>query len=130
MRDEIAKHIICAVQNEPSIPASNISRRTHHNSNYKNGLYFIYNSNDEIIYVGCISNEKTSSLYMRIIGNGKSAHVNKDWWKHANHIKFHKFEDYNKTQLFIAERLAIHKTNQPPYNDIDTSHNNLSQYSW
>lgn len=86
-------------------------------SNYKCGLYFLYNKNDEVVYIGKSGNGKETSLYDRIKGHGNGAHNKKDWYSDVEYGKFHKFEKLNNKQLQIIERLAIYNMGQPKYND-------------
>ena len=82
-REQIAIQIVATVLKEKSLEIGSINRKTHHKDNYKKGLYFLLDKDKEsVIYVGRISDAKTASLYMRLIGNGKGAHRNnKDWYK-------------------------------------------------
>lgn len=90
--------------------------------NYKdadNGIYFLYNDDGIVIYVGMTGKDKTSSFYMRMYGNGNSAHCcNKPWSTEIKKFRFKSFPNLNKKELKVIERLMIYKNNQPIYNDI------------
>lgn len=126
-RDEIAEKICKLVEAEKPIYVKDISRSIHREDAFKQGLYFIYDSNWRIVYIGMVSDKDSASLYMRIRGNGKASHSKKDWWREDYVVKFHKFEKYSNEQLAIAERLAIIKKNQPIYNDKNTDDKTLKK---
>lgn len=84
-QNQISKSICDTIERSPSIPVSQISRKKHHTSgNYNSGIYFIYDNNSMVVYIGKVSSAKTASLYMRIIGNVNSAHKRKYFHRLAN----------------------------------------------
>lgn len=125
-RKQIAKKIVNTVWEEDALEISSIDSTNFDNDNYKKGLYFLLNKKGSVIYVGRISDAKTASLYMRLIGNGSGAHSMKDWYSEVEFVKFHKFP-YENEQLKIAERLAIQKL-CPVYNDVATDQETLDKY--
>lgn len=125
-RKQITEKIVKVVSNEEPLEIKLINSANHHKDDYKNGLYFLLNKEKEVIYVGLVSDAKTASLYMRLIGNGSGAHSMKDWYSEVEFVKFHKFP-YENEQLKIAERLAIQKL-CPVYNDVATDQKTLDKY--
>lgn len=84
----------------------------------KNGIYFLYDDNDQIIYVGKISNAEKTSFYHRMYGHGTGAHKNEHWFKECKKFRFKKFPLATETDLRVIERLMIFQKGQPKYNDI------------
>lgn len=84
----------------------------------------MYNANDEVIYVGMISDKKSTSLYDRMIGHGKGSHCREIWYSDVNYCKFCKF-NLSLNDLLTIERLAIYGMGQPMYND---GHNLTESY--
>lgn len=83
---------------------------------YKNGLYFLYNQNDEVVYIGMIGDAQNTSLYDRMIGHGTGAHSQEVWYQNIAYGKFYRF-DLDEKNLKTIERLAISEMGQPIYND-------------
>ena len=91
----------------------------------KNGIYFVYNADNEIIYIGKVSNARTASLYMRFKGNGNSSHQKAFWYEAAKQVRFFHFTDeLNSEQLKIVERLAI-SSELPIGDDCNTGEDNV-----
>ena len=84
----------------------------------KGGIYFLYNDNDVVIYVGKVGNGKHTSFYKRMYGHGNSAHCNKPWFNQAKKFRFKKFPNLINEEILKIERLMIYAKNQPIYNDI------------
>ena len=81
-KDELVK-LICA----KVISAKRIDKKLLENSSfcgrkttYKQGLYFLYNSNDDVIYVGLVGDTDGTSLYDRMIGHGDGSHSAESWY--------------------------------------------------
>lgn len=83
----------------------------------KNGIYFLYDENDIVIYVGKCGGGKTTSFYHRMYLHGNGAHCNKDWFKYAKKFRFKTFPNLESKVLSKVERLMIYAMNQPIYND-------------
>lgn len=129
-RTEIAIKICYCVYSETCITTQEISYRLHHSDEYKNGLYFVFDDSNHVIYIGKVGPGKTASLYMRCIGNGKNAHSKETWYtQYARYIKFHKFPNYSDEQLLLAERIAI-LYERPIFNDQHTDIDTLKKYVW
>ena len=86
--------------------------------NGKNGIYFLYNEDDVVVYVGMVSNARSTSFYHRMYLHGNGAHKDKDWFRKCKKFRFKKFSAATEKDLRIIERLMIFKTGQPIYNDI------------
>ena len=88
-------------------------------SNYKNGLYFLYDKQNQIIYIGQVGSTDDTSLYDRMIGHGDGSHSKKDkrWYNLVEYGRFHQFINLTKQELNHIERLAISCMNQAIYND-------------
>lgn len=95
------------------------------NTNYKSGIYFLYNDKNEVIYVGMVGNKQNTSLYDRIVGHGNGSHNKKEWYKEVTKGKFHRFKDLNDEELRKIERLAIFGMNQPKYNDVHITNEDI-----
>lgn len=83
----------------------------------KNGIYFLYDQDGIVIYVGMTGNGETASFYSRMYKNGNSAHYNKPWFSEVKKFRFKSFSKLDKEELILIERLMIYKNNQPRYND-------------
>ena len=124
---EIALFICNTVSFEERIDINNIVRSRCGTPEYSKGIYFLYNEQDDVIYVGMTYADK-QTLHKRIYGNGNGAHNRKVWFKEVRYVKFHKF-GYSKEQLALAERLAINEMG-PRYNDETLTRENLAQFKW
>ena len=89
-------------------------------TNFKLGLYYLYDKNDEIIYIGKVGSGGRTSFYSRMIGHGNGAHIKQKWYKEVVKCKFHRFDNFNDSEIELLERLAIQK-HQPKHNDKDLS---------
>lgn len=100
-------------------PIYNVDKNfiTQNYKNAKNGIYFLYDKDDIVIYVGMTGDGKTASFYSRIYKNGNSAHCNKPWFSEVKKFRFKSFSRLEKEELILIERLMIYKNNQPIYND-------------
>lgn len=114
-------HIICSkVIKERKIMKEEMHDRSKcGGKDFKCGLYFLYDANDQLIYIGQISNKDNTSLYHRMVGHGDGSHSKKDsrWYSKVAYGKFHQFKGLSQKQLNQIERLAISGMNQPIYND-------------
>ena len=90
------------------------------NTNFKLGLYYLYDKNDEIIYIGKVGSGGQTSFYSRMIGHGSGAHNKQEWYKEVVKCKFHRFDNFNDSEIELLERLAIQK-HCPKYNDKNLS---------
>lgn len=117
-KDELVK-IVCAkviesdkIEKKDLEDSSFCGRKT----TYKQGLYFLYNDSDDVIYVGIVGDTDCTSLYDRMIGHGKGSHSVESWYAEVSYGKFCKF-DISLDELKVIERLAISGMGQPMYND-------------
>ena len=90
-------------------------------TSFKCGLYFLFNEEYEILYIGMVGNASNTSLYDRMVGHGSGSHKQKDkrWYSFVKWCKFYRFNGLNDNELKQLERLAIFGMGQPPYNDVD-----------
>lgn len=116
----IAKNICEKIKSAPIVDINAITRKDYNGKDFKNGLYFVYDKKDVVIYVGKISNAKNTSLYMRFVGHGAGAHKNDAWYKTAKKVQFMQFAAMDNEMLELAERLVI-LFKRPSRNDADTS---------
>lgn len=84
----------------------------------KNGIYFLYNDNNDVIYVGLAGNGDSTSFYHRMYGHGNSAHCKEHWFTECKKYRFCRFPYMYNEDLRVIERLMIFKKGQPKYNDI------------
>ena len=124
---EIALFICNIVSSKERIDIHNIESSNCGTSEYSKGIYFLYNEQDEVIYVG-MTYADNQSLHKRINGNGNGAHNRKTWFKEVCYVKFHRF-GYSKEQLALAERIAINEMG-PRYNDETLTREHLSKFKW
>ena len=117
---KIAKNICERVSLSDMIKVSDITYSSHRGEGFKNGLYFVYDSSNNIIYIGMISDGKRTSLYDRFKGHGSGCHKHSTWYNQACIVRFCHFKDLNTEQLRLAERVAI-LAKLPVGNDGNTS---------
>lgn len=116
----ITKKICAKIKSAPLVDINAITRTDYNGKDFKNGLYFVYDKKNVVIYVGKISNAKNTSLYMRFVGHGAGAHKNDAWYKTAKKVQFMQFAAMDNEMLELAERLVI-LFKRPSRNDADTS---------
>ena len=83
----------------------------------KNGIYFLYNNDDIVIYVGMVGNGSDTSFAHRMYLHGSGAHKEESWFEEAKKFRFKCFPELDKIQLQQLERLMIYAKHQPKYND-------------
>lgn len=84
-KDELTK-LICAIVIDTSpIKKSSFCGR---NTAYKQGLYFLYNNSDDVIYIGMLGDGDSTSLYDRMVGHGTGAHSKESWYPDVVYGKF------------------------------------------
>lgn len=91
----------------------------------KNGIYFLYDDKDVVIYIGKVGNGKQTSFYHRMYGHGNGAHFKKGWFSEVKKFRFKSFQKLKNNELRQIERLMIYAKNQPIYNDIIISENDF-----
>lgn len=94
-------------------------------TNFKLGLYYLYDKNDEIIYIGKVGSGNQTSFYSRMKGHGSGAHIKQKWYNEIVKCKFHRFDNFNDFEIELLERLAIQK-HCPKYNDKNLSEDIIS----
>lgn len=97
-------------------------------SEFKNGLYFLYNKQDTCIYVGKVGDGPFTSLYRRMVGHGGGSHRRRDkrWYPQVSYVKWYQFNVSGK-ELSLIERLAIFGMKQPIYNDMDSDQSSIDR---
>ena len=99
--------------------SKNALKQKYKGDNGKNGIYFLYNEKEEIIYIGKVGNGLVTSFYHRLYGHGNGAHKNTQWFqKECSKYRFKRFPNATDDDLRVIERLMIFKKGQPQYNDI------------
>lgn len=94
------------------------------NKKLKNGIYFLYDENNNVIYVGKVGNGLRTSFYDRMHGHGSGALDKKSWFSEINTFRFKSFQGLNKKQLLQVKRLML-CAKQPKYNYCHTIENNI-----
>ena len=89
----------------------------------KNGVYAFYN-NENLLYIGMVSDAKTASLYARIYANGNAKHSSKDWFENVNKVYFYKMNTNDKFDIQVLERILIREL-KPTYNDLEFDDNEI-----
>jgi len=74
-------------------------------------IYFLYNDNEEIIYIG----ETGKSIKRRLFNDGSGAHCSKGWFVNVKKIKYYKNNEMKSNTRKIIERALIKKY-KPEYN--------------
>ncbi len=117
----LLRKIIKTVKASEEIIINNITATTHgRTTNFRQGIYFLYNNVGEIIYVGKIGSGNGTSLYNRCIKGHNEPHITKSWGNKIANVKFHKFDGLNDTEIEQIEVLIICKLN-PIYNNATLS---------
>lgn len=73
-------------------------------TSFKLGLYYLYDANDKIIYIGKVGSGDQTSFYSRMIGHGSGAHTKQEWYKEVKKCKFHRFASFNDSEIELLER--------------------------
>lgn len=89
----------------------------------KNGIYFLYNKDDIIIYVGKFGKGNDTSFYHRMYRHGDGAHCNKPWFNKVEKFKVKEFPKLDDKELSQVERLMIYAKGQPAFNDCYITEN-------
>lgn len=128
-RDELIERVCNKVNNSDKLPVSDMeNKKKCKTSDYKKGLYFLFDKNDTCIYVGKVGEGPFTSLYHRMVGHGNGSHKTKDkrWYKKVLYGKWHQFNVSGK-QLALLERMAILGMKQPIYNDVDSDQETIDK---
>lgn len=100
--------------------------------NYKDcrkAIYFLYDKNDVVIYVGMVGSGYNTSFYHRMYGHGSGAHKEKEWFKEVKKFRVKSFPNLEDEELKKIERLMIYAKNQPIYNDVIISQGDFETIS-
>ena len=68
-------------------------------------IYYLYNEEDNIIYIG----ESGVSVKRRLFGDGSGAHCHKEWFHEVKYVKYYKNDDMDKDTRKLIERALIYK---------------------
>lgn len=118
-REDLIKKIVKIIEKEPIL---DVEKNFIYN-NYKkskNGIYFLYNENDIVIYVGKVGKGNDTSFASRMYLHGNSAHCHKIWFDKVKKFRFKSFPNLNSKEINKIERLMIYAKNQPAFNDCYT----------
>ncbi|MDF2800320.1 MAG: hypothetical protein K0S61_223 [Anaerocolumna sp.] len=115
-RKDLIELILTKVQAEPvfEINKELISKKFRKT---KNGIYFLYDENDIVIYVGEFGDGNYTSFYHRMYGHGSGAHCNKEWFYRTKKFRVKCFPMLVSDNIKKIERLMIYANNQPAFND-------------
>lgn len=84
----------------------------------RQGLYFLYNADDKIIYIGKVGPGKRTSLFHRMKGHGSGAHNKQKWYKEVKYGHYINLPNLNIDELEKLERICIQcNENHNNYND-------------
>ncbi|MGY0372307.1 GIY-YIG nuclease family protein [Clostridium sp. JNZ J1-5] len=75
-------------------------------------IYFLYDKNNEIIYIG----ESGQTIKNRLYTDGSGSHCNKEWFNEVKSLKYYKNNEMDFNSRKLIERALIKKYN-PKYND-------------
>lgn len=75
-------------------------------------IYFLYNDQNEIIYIG----ETGTSVKHRLYTDGSGAHCRKDWFTEVKRLRYYKDSKMGDESRKTIERALIQKY-KPTYND-------------
>lgn len=92
----------------------------------RNGIYFLYNENDIVIYAGKVGDGSNTSFYDRMYGHGSGAHCRKSWFNEAKKFRFRSFPNLDHKQISQVERLMIYAKQQPKYNDCYATESDIN----
>lgn len=133
-RDEFAKKIISEVEKTKKITKNNmedskqygVGKNSLNECGSRQGVYFLYNSDDKIIYIGKVGTGKRTSLYQRMKGHGGGAHSQQSWYNEVEYGKYKIFDKLNDSEIEIIERVCIlYNRNKHNYNDKFFNDNDL-----
>ena len=125
MREGIAKQICDRVECTTLLCLRDILECSGVWSIHHSGIYFLYNKDYELIYIGKIGFDGQSSLQKRM-----REHKSDSWFNEVRYVRFRRFPQMGDKQLSVAERLAIMYMEQPIYNDKNTSVSGLNEFNW
>lgn len=103
------------IENSPiEATSKDIIKQKYKGENGKNGIYFLYNEKQEIIYIGKVGNGLVTSFYHRLYGHGNGAHKNTQWFQNeCSQYRFRRFPNATDDDLRVIERLMIFRKGQP-----------------
>ena len=120
MEEELAKKICDMIEKQSTMSISEMTKKYKRGEkeNFKNGLYFLYDESDCLIYIGKVGEYKNTSLRDRLVGHGDGSHqkLHSKWYNEIRMGRFFKFKDLDELELTIIERVAI-RYKKPKYND-------------
>lgn len=115
-RDEFIKRFEEEIDNEP-IKNKNKADIIKNYKKYKNAIYFLYDKENIVIYVGKAGNGKKTSFAHRMYLHGSGAHCNKSWFDKVDKFRVKEFKNLSNKELSYIERLMIYAKEQPKFND-------------
>lgn len=134
-RKEIYKKIIALAYKQNKISKREMEDSKQYGTGKKSayqdgrqGVYFLYGKNDEIIYVGKVGTGKYTSLYHRMVGNGNGSHKKQQWYNEVEYCKYLPLKNCSDEDIEIIERICIQlNPNINNYNDKYCSSNDLEK---
>lgn len=115
-RDEFIKMFEEKIDNEP-IKNKNKEDIIKNYKKCKNAIYFLYDKENIVIYVGKVGKGKKTSFAHRMYLHGNGAHCNKSWFNEVERFKVKEFKNLSAKELSYIERLMIYAKRQPKFND-------------
>ena len=91
----------------------------------KNGIYFLYDKNEKVIYVGKVGNGKSTSFMIECMDMVMELIVIKHGLMKLKSLNL-KFPNLEDDELIKIERLMIYAKNQPIYNDVIISQDDFT----
>lgn len=123
-REELMNKIKIIIEKEP-MHDMNRDYVTTNFKDKKNGIYFLYDENETVIYVGQCGDKTYTSFYHRMYGHGDGSHSVHKWFNAVKKFRFKTFPNLDKDELKKVERLMIYANNQPIYNDCYISKDDI-----
>lgn len=115
-REEFTKIVEKAIESTPLVRI-NKDYITENCKTFKNGIYFLYDKDNIVIYIGMVGDGDNTSFYHRVYGHGNGSHCKKEWFDEVNSFRFKSFPKLEIEELRLIERLMIYIKKQPKYND-------------
>lgn len=104
---ELTQFICNAVLTEPYIDKSDMENSSIYgrSTSYKNGLLFLFDACDELIYISKVGTGKDTSVYDRLVGHGSGGLNEKCWYPEIVKGKFLKLEKFEKFEVRDLEQI-------------------------
>jgi len=111
-RFKLIKKVVRVVNSSDPILIGDIKPHNYgRTSNARKGIYFLFNSEGKIIYIGMISDKNGTSLYNRCINGHSEPHITKLWGLEIDYVKFSRFDTLTDDEIEQVEAMLIYKLN-------------------